>query len=124
MNTRRQERLAAEIKKILSMILLDAVKDPRIDFSAVSVNRVDLSNDLSFARIYFSILAEESRREDILNALLKAKGYIRTELGKHIKLRHVPELDFKLDKSIEQGFRIAALLDEIKEVEQNKKNEE
>jgi len=124
MNTRRQERMAAEIKKILSMILFDTVKDPRIDSSAVTVNRVELSNDLSFARIYFSILAEDSCREDILNALLKAKGFIRTELGKYLKLRHIPELDFKLDKSIEQGFRIAALLNEIKEVEQNRKNEE
>ncbi len=124
MNTRRQERMSAEIKKIMSMILLDAIKDPRIDFSAVSVNRVDLSNDLSFARIYFSILADDTRQKEILDALQKAKGYIRTELGKSLKLRHVPELEFKLDKSIEQGFRIAALLDEIKEVEQNRKHEE
>lgn len=124
MSKRRQERMSVEIKKVISQILQNEIKDPRIDYSCVSVNRVDLSNDISFARVYFSILANEAGQEETIQALQKAKGYIRSEMAKMLKLRHVPELEFRIDKSIEHGIKISALLSELKEAEQWQKDEE
>jgi ribosome-binding factor A len=74
---------------------------------------VDVTNDLSLARIYLSILGNEEQKEASLNALGKAKGFLRSELGRRIRLRHTPEIEFRFDHSIEYGSRIEALLQKI-----------
>ena len=107
--------MAVEIQRELARIIRDDIKDPRIDFSEVSVSKIDLSSDLSHAKVYISIMGDENKQAETMQALLKAKGYLRTELAQAISLRHAPELDIKLDQSIEQGMRIAALLEEIKD---------
>jgi len=117
MTRRRQERMAVEIQKVLAQIIRDNIKDPQIDFSEVSISKVELSNDLSNAKVYVSIMGDENKQNDTMQAIQKAKGYLRSELAQVIQLRHAPELNIKLDKSIEQGIRIAALLDELKETE-------
>lgn len=124
MNKRRQDRMAVEIKRSLSQLLQEDIKDPRIDFSAVSITRVDVSNDLGHARINFSILAEEKRQEEIMKALQKAKGHIRSELAREFAVRHFPELEFRLDKSIEHGIRISSLLQELNEQQDKKGRDE
>lgn len=113
MNKRRQDRMANEMKREISRIIQEETKDPRIDFSTVSITRIDVTNDLSHARIYFSVLGDETKQEDTMKALQKAKGYIRTELSHSIQVRHFPELEFILDKSIEHGIRIASILKEL-----------
>jgi len=115
MGKRRKERISEEVKRIISRILREEIKDPRIDFTAVSVTRVDLANDLSHARVNISILGDESKKEETMEALKKAKGYIRREVANDIALKHAPELEFRLDKSIEHGIMIASLLEELKE---------
>lgn len=112
MSKRRQEKMAEEVKRILANIIKE-LKDPRIDFSTVSVTRVDLSNDLSHARVNISVLADEERQEEIIQVIQKAKGYIRSELAGEIQLRHAPDLDFRLDRSIEHGIRISSLLEDL-----------
>lgn len=112
MSKRRQEKTAEEVKRILANIIKE-LKDPRIDFSTVSVTRVDLSNDLSHARVNISVLADEERQEEIIQVIQKAKGYIRSELAGEIQLRHAPDLDFRLDRSIEHGIRISSLLEDL-----------
>lgn len=114
MSKRRQERMSVEVKRVLSQILMEQIKDPRVDFSTVSVTRVDVSSDLGHARIYISVLGNDEKQAELMKVLEKAKGFIRSELAKEIQLRHAPELDFRLDKSIEQGIRIASLIDELK----------
>jgi len=88
-----------------------------VDLSTVSVTRVEVSSDLGHARIHISVLGNEEKQQQTMKVLEKAKGFIRTELAQRIQLRHAPELEFRLDKSIEHGIRISSLLDEIKQNE-------
>lgn len=120
MSKRRQERMAVEMKKILSQIIQDQIKDPRLDFSTISITRVDVSNDLSYARVNISVLGDKDRQDETIKVLQNAKGYVRSELAREIQLRHAPALEFRLDKSIEHGFRISSLLEELREGESHK----
>ncbi|MGI6452072.1 MAG: 30S ribosome-binding factor RbfA [Syntrophomonadaceae bacterium] len=117
MGKRRQEKMAEEIRRVISAIINGDIKDPRIDGKAVSITRVDLTNDYSHARINISVLGDNPKQEETMTALNKAKGYIRTELAKELAVRHAPELEFRLDRSIEHGVRIAALLESLKNQE-------
>lgn len=119
MSKRRQERMSVEIMRILSQIIQGEIKDPRIDFKNLSITRIDLSNDYSHARVNISILGDEKQREESMKALQKAKGYIRSALVQQLKVRHAPELEFRLDRSIEHGIRISSLLEELKEEAQD-----
>ncbi|HAA08218.1 MAG: 30S ribosome-binding factor RbfA [Syntrophomonadaceae bacterium] len=122
MSRRRQERMAVELKKVLSRILQEEIKDPRLDFSAVSVSQVELSNDLSHARVFISIMGDDEKQQETMKALEKARGFIRSRIAEEIQVRHVPEIDFRLDRSIEHGIRISSLLDKI--MEEGTKSEE
>ncbi|NLJ72604.1 MAG: 30S ribosome-binding factor RbfA [Syntrophomonadaceae bacterium] len=116
--SRRQERMAEETKRLLAQILQN-LKDPRLNLSTITITRVDISNDLGHAKINVSILANEEEQKTAFNIIQKAKGFIRTELAKQLDVRYAPELEFRLDKSIEHGIKISHLLDEIKEGKQN-----
>lgn|SRR5690606_17516209 len=107
----RVGRVSEQIKKELSQIIQTELKDPRIGF--ITVTGVETTNDLSQSRVYLSVLGNDEQKEATLIALSKASGYLRSELGKRIKLRHTPELQFKFDSSIEYGSRIESLLSEI-----------
>ncbi|MCX5780782.1 MAG: 30S ribosome-binding factor RbfA [Firmicutes bacterium] len=121
MGKRRQEKMAVEIKRILAAIIQEHIKDPRIDFSSVSVTRVDVAQDISHARVYISVLGDEEKQAETMSALEKARGYIRSQLAHAIQIRHAPELEFRLDRSIEHGLRIASLLDTLPETHEVKK---
>jgi len=124
MNKIRQERMANEMKRGISRIILEGIKDPRIDSGAVSITRIDVSGDLSHARVNFSILGDENKQQGTMLALNNAKGYIRTELSQSIKVRQFPELDFILDKSIEHGIRISEILKELDTDKNEQDNDE
>lgn len=117
LSNRRKERLAEEIKRELSGILFEEVKDPRIDTVTVSVTRVEVSNDLSHARVYISVLGDAKKCDDTIVALERARGYLRTAVAGKLSLRHAPEIVFRLDRSIEHGVRISSILNELKEGE-------
>lgn len=110
----RNYRLAGEIKRDLTDIFAHQIRDPHID-SMVSVTDVEVSNDLSYARIYVSKLGTEKEREEMLAALNKANGYIRSALSQRLKIRKVPELRFSLDNSLEYGAKIEKLLGELED---------
>jgi ribosome-binding factor A len=74
---------------------------------------VEVTNDLSHALIMVSVLGDENKQEEALQALAKARGYLRTELASRIRLRHAPELTMRLDRSVEHSLKISALLDEL-----------
>jgi ribosome-binding factor A len=122
MGKRRQEKMAVEIKRILATIIQEQIKDPRIDFSSVSVTRVDVAQDISHARVYISVLGDEVKQAETMSALQKARGYIRSQLAHAIQIRHAPELEFRLDRSIEHGLRISSLLDSLPETHEVKKS--
>ncbi|HOV78725.1 MAG TPA: 30S ribosome-binding factor RbfA [Bacillota bacterium] len=109
----RPERLAEAIKKEVTDMLREELKDPRIGF--VTITSVEVSKDLRYADIFASVFGEPSERKATMDALQKAKKFIRGELGKRIRLRYTPEISFKLDESIERGSRLLKLMEMVKE---------
>jgi len=109
----RPERLAEAIKKEVAELLRDEMKDPRVGF--VSLTAVQVSKDLRYADIYVSVLGEKAEQNASMKALESAQGFIRSELGRRIRLRYTPEINFKLDQSITQGVRLIKLMDEVRE---------
>ena len=107
----RVERVAEQIKKELSQLIQAELKDPRIGF--ITLTGVEVTGDLSQARVFLSVLGSEEQKEETLKALARGKGFLRSELGKRIRFRHTPDLLFKFDSSIEYGSRIEALLDQL-----------
>lgn len=109
----RTERIGAEIQKELAKIIRDDLNDPRLsDTAAVSVVEVRVTNDLSFADCYISVLGDTSKKEDVLDALNQAKGYVKMLIGERMRLRSMPEFRFKLDESIEYGAYMDKLIKE------------
>ena len=123
MDKKRLYRLQAEIQRIVSELLIEGLKDPRID-PMTSVSKVELSNDTSVATIYFSIYGSQKTKEDALDALENAKGYIRSRLAKVLEIRQVPELRFKIDESVEYSIEIQKILNKLNSESEEKQNKE
>lgn len=107
----RREKLQELFKEEASAILQRQLRDPRIGF--VSVTEVELSGDLRHAKIFVSVLGDEEAKRRTMEALARAAGFVRSELGRRVTLRHTPEVLFRLDESIERGTRVVALLREV-----------
>ena len=105
----RNQRLGNQVLRSLSELLRNEVKDPSLD--SVSLTAVDLSRDLSVARVYFSLLDPNGDPEPVSFGLERAAGFLRGKLGRAIKVRHVPELRFVHDDSAEQAMKISELID-------------
>lgn len=118
MNGKRVNRISSEIKKIISSLILTELKDPRIT-NMTSVSYVKVSNDLSFADVFISVLGDERTKKESLEGLEKAKGFIKKELGSQLDLRHIPELRFRIDESLDRGMHIEELLAQIKKEDNN-----
>lgn len=112
MNEKRINRISEEVKKVMSELLYNGLKDPRIS-SMTSVTRVEVTRDLRFAKIYISVLGNKEEKENTIVGLDSAKGFIRKEIGSRIDLRYAPEPIFHLDESIEQAIYMSKLIDEV-----------
>ncbi len=106
----RSQRVASQLKRELADLIRFELKDPRLGW--VTVDDVEVSRDLSVAKVYISSL-EDAQLEANLEALNKAASFLRRELGKRMKLRVVPELRFYRDTAIEHGLKMTKLLDQI-----------
>lgn len=109
----RVSRVGEQIKKELSEIIQREIKDPRIGF--VTVTKVEMSGDLQIAKVYVSVLGSETEKQQTLAALEKATGYMRSEIGRRIRLRYTPELTFVIDQSLEHSEHINKLLNDVQE---------
>lgn len=107
MASNRIRRISEEVKKAISVMLINGIKDPRIT-SMISVTDVEVTNDLRYAFVYISILGGD--KEESLEGLNSARGYIRREVGRQVKLRYAPEIIFKIDDSIERGMYMDELI--------------
>lgn len=105
----RPERVAQRMRREIADILQNRLRDPRVS-AMVSVTDVEVTHDLSLAKVWVSILPEGPERERSLDALRSAAGYVRHELAPRLGLREVPQLRFELDTSIERGARVEDLL--------------
>jgi len=118
MSENRIRRVAGQIKKDISRIIASQIKDPRVA-GLTSVTEVKLTRDLRYASVYVSIYGSETEKEETLQALIRASGFIRSEVGSRIRLRYTPEINFFLDDSIEYGAHIENVLKSLKTEEKN-----
>ena len=109
----RIERINAELKKQLSIILQDGIEDPRLAGKIICVTDAKVDKDLTLAQIYVSVLGAENDEKTILDGLASAEGYIKSELKSKIKLRNMPALRFFYDDSAIYGRKISKILDEL-----------
>ncbi|MDH6366063.1 MULTISPECIES: 30S ribosome-binding factor RbfA [Breznakia] len=107
----KKERVAGLIQKNISEIIQRAVKDPKVGF--VTVMDTQVTSDLSLAKVYVSFLGKDARKEAGMDALNRSKGFIRSELAKTLSMRKVPELEFVLDESLEQGNKIEQIIADL-----------
>ena len=106
----RQDRVKEQIMRELAEMVRTGLKDPRAGF--ITINEVDVSRDYSHATVYYTVLDDRTR--DITKAALEhAKGHLRSELAKRIKLFKTPELHFKYDQSLERGMSISHLIEQV-----------
>lgn len=118
----RPNMLGSEIQRVLSdMLVRGELKDPAFQNRMIGINSVDVSRDGSYATLYITVLSftpgKETTADDkkeVLDALKKSAGFIRTEIGKAVKVRHIPELRFSFDESFEYGMKMDKILDGLK----------
>lgn len=104
------DRIASNLVKEISYILANEIKDQDIKF--VTVTDCKVTNDLSFAKVYYTVL-DDNRKKETEQALRHASGFIRRELTERVEIRHIPELTFVYDESIEYGKKIENILEKI-----------
>lgn len=109
---RRAERLVDQIRAEVAEIISGELKDPRIGFATVT--GVEMSGDLSHARVSVSVLGNADAQQKSLEGLTSASGYVRHELGLRLRLRRTPELTFVLDHAAEDNARLETLLQKLK----------
>ena len=106
------ERLADQIRDDVAEMVAGELRDPRIGLATVT--RVELSADLRHARVLVSVLGGEDTKQETLEGLASASGYVRRELGRRLRLRRAPELVFVLDRGPEEQVKVESLLQKIK----------
>jgi len=111
MDSIKQKRTAERIRAALSQLFLMEMKDPRLQ--GLTVTRVTIDRELLYSDIYVHALAEDEREEEVMEALESASGFLRRELAKSLRLRHVPHLHFHWDPSLAHADHINELLDSI-----------
>jgi ribosome-binding factor A len=111
MGKRYQRRVSELVHIRLSDLLEHKSRDPRL--AMVTITDVEVTPDAMRANVYFSVLGGKEAREEALEGLRSAAGWLRRELGQQLRLRNIPELVFRYDPSVERGERISAILDEL-----------
>jgi ribosome-binding factor A len=104
----RAERIGAEMRRLLAVLVHDELRDPRVGM--VTIHEVRVSRDLAHAKVYFTCL-DEARVAETGRVLRQSGGYLRRRLGQLMKVRTVPELEFTFDRSVAEGNRLSALID-------------
>lgn len=116
--SRRVSKVASLIKREVSQMLLQGIKDDRVGMGIVSITDVDVSGDLQHAKIFVSIYGTDEVRAETMAGLKSATGYVRSELGHRMNLRRTPEVLFMEDRSLERGTQMISLLNKLSEERQ------
>jgi ribosome-binding factor A len=107
----RSDRVAEAIKREVGDLLLREVKDPRVHFATVT--DVEVTHDLRDVKIFISVMGPDTEKAETMAGLEAAKGFIRREIGRRVRLRFTPDIGFYLDKSLDHAMRINELLQTI-----------
>jgi len=111
--SRRIERVASMIKREVSLMLLNGIKDDRVGAGMVSVTNVVVAGDLQHAKIFVSIYGTDEAKLETMEGLKSATGYVRSQLGHRVQLRRTPEVLFLQDDSLERGDQMLILLNKL-----------
>jgi ribosome-binding factor A len=119
---KRSEKVGEAIHEIVTELLIKGLKDPRIGF--ITITGVKVTDDMHYSTVYFTVFGDDAAKKDTEAGLNSARGFIRREMGKKLRLRCVPEILFKYDTSLDTGNRIDELMREIKANEQRNDTED
>jgi ribosome-binding factor A len=108
---KRTDRLNEQLRQEISILVRDAVRDPRVGL--VTITAVESSRELDHARVYVTALGSDEEKEEAVAGLRSAAAFIRGELGRRLHIRRVPELHFQIDRVLEEAGRIDRLLREV-----------
>ena len=120
--TRRTERIQELIREELSEMIMRDLRDPRLE-GLISLTRVEVTPDLSNARIFVSVMSETTDPKEALKALQSASGYLHKELVHRLELRKVPFLNFRLDTSIAEGAAVLAHIEQARQEDEARSTE-
>ena len=112
--SRRTDRLGAPLREAIGKLIQKGLKDPRVS-SLASITRVDITEDLSYAKALVSVMGSDKEKRDTIVGLNNSTGFIRGVLGKSLKIFKVPELKFMLDENLEHAMHIESILAELKQ---------
>ncbi len=107
----KQQRMGDRIQQILSQLLLREISDPRLQ--GITVTEVQIDAELMYAKVYVNALGDESREREVMEALKRANGFLRREVGQRIRIRNTPELHFYWDKTLERAERINNIISNL-----------
>lgn len=115
---KRSARVADAIRMELSTVLLSKVRDPKL--AEVFISRVEVTDDLKIARIYFTLLGGKSRAKGVEKSLIKAKGFMRTHIARTLNMRYTPDLQFRYDDAADKVAEVESLFREIEHERQER----
>ena len=110
---RRVEKVAALIRREMSQLLINGIRDERVHLSMVTITEVEVSGDLQHCKVFVSIFGEENQKNLVMSGLHDSSVFLRGELGRRLKLRRSPEIVFCLDRGIEKGTSVLNLLERL-----------
>ncbi|MCI0381991.1 MAG: 30S ribosome-binding factor RbfA [Chlamydiae bacterium] len=121
MEAKRTKRLNSLLKQVLSDVIRKEVRDPRLH-PFCSVTHVEISKDLQHAKVYVSVIGSEKEKQQTLQALQSAAGFIAISASKEVVIRYFPQLFFKLDTTVDEHMKIESILGKIHEEEKTRNN--
>ena len=116
MKRERQDRMNHEIQRAISKIIAQDIKDPRMGFATVT--RCEITQDLMFCKVFVSIIGDRHVARQSMDALERAAGFVRGELGAAVALRHTPELTFVEDRSTERAIALAKTIEKVQVIDE------
>jgi ribosome-binding factor A len=119
-DSRRVERVAALIRREMSELLINGIRDERVQLGMISITAVHVAGDLQHCRIYVSVLGSEAERDQALEGLRSASSYVKGELSRRMKLRRTPEVVFYHDKGLEKGTAVLGVLQRLENERQSR----
>lgn len=117
--TRRTEKLNSLLKEVISEVIFKDVRNPNLS-PLLTITRVEISNDLHYAKVYVSIIGDEKNRAETIEALQSAAGFIAVNASKKVTMRYFPSLTFKLDDSVDALMRIDQILGDLEKERQSR----
>lgn len=118
----RALRVQDLLKKEISQIILEMLKDPQIGF--VTITAVEVSADLKNAKVFYSVLGTPQEKQNTASALNRARGFVQAEINRRVRMKKTPQIDFEFDHSLEYGDRIDKIIEQLHQEKKDKSEEE